>query len=89
MTNTLIQNADIVTLDEQGSILRNASIAIEGKTILAVGEPPAGFIPDEIIDGYNHAALPAFFNAHCHAAMTYERGWAEDLPFPRWLHEKI
>ena len=89
MTNTLIQNADIVTLDEQGSILRNASIAIEGKTILAVGEPPAGFIPDEIIDGYNHAALPAFFNAHCHAAMTYERGWAEDLPFPRWLNEKI
>jgi 5-methylthioadenosine/S-adenosylhomocysteine deaminase len=21
--------------------------------------------------------------------MTYERGWAEDLPFPRWLNEKI
>jgi 5-methylthioadenosine/S-adenosylhomocysteine deaminase len=34
-------------------------------------------------------ALPAFFNAHCHAAMTLERGWAEDLPFDRWLNEKV
>jgi hypothetical protein len=34
-------------------------------------------------------ALPAFFNAHTHAAMTLERGWAEDLPFERWLNERI
>jgi 5-methylthioadenosine/S-adenosylhomocysteine deaminase len=34
-------------------------------------------------------ALPAFFNAHTHAAMTLERGWAEDLPFERWLNEKM
>ncbi len=85
----LIKNVDVVTLDEQGTIRRGANIAIEGQTIAAVGEPPPGFTPDEIIDGYNHAALPAFFNAHCHAAMTFERGWAEDLPFPRWLNEKI
>jgi 5-methylthioadenosine/S-adenosylhomocysteine deaminase len=33
--------------------------------------------------------MPGFVNAHCHAAMTFERGWAEDLPFDRWLNEKI
>jgi 5-methylthioadenosine/S-adenosylhomocysteine deaminase len=33
--------------------------------------------------------VPAFFNAHCHAAMTLTRGWAEDLPFERWLNERI
>ena len=54
-----------------------------------MGQAPPGFEPAEIIDGYNHVALPGFFNAHCHAAMTFERGWAEDLPFPRWLNEKI
>ncbi len=89
MAKTLIKNVDVITLDEKSTILRNSSIAMEGKTILAVGETPPGFAPDETIDGYNHVALPAFFNAHCHAAMTYERGWAEDLPFPRWLNEKI
>jgi 5-methylthioadenosine/S-adenosylhomocysteine deaminase len=85
----LIKNCDIVTLDSRGAILRNSNIAIEGKLIKAVGEAPPDFKPDEIIDGYNHVALPGFFNAHCHAAMTFERGWAEDLPFPRWLNEKI
>ncbi|MBM4423265.1 MAG: amidohydrolase [Chloroflexi bacterium] len=89
MPNLLITNCDIITLDSQGTILRNANIAIEGNTILAVGDRPPDFHPDEIIDGYNHVALPGFFNAHCHSPMTFERGWAEDLPFPRWLNEKI
>lgn len=89
MANILIKNVDILTLDEQGTLLRNSAIAIEGKTIRAVGEIPAGFTPDETVDGYNQVALPGLFNAHCHAPMTYERGWAEDLPFDRWLNEKI
>jgi 5-methylthioadenosine/S-adenosylhomocysteine deaminase len=91
MGKILIKNADVVTLDKQGTILRNANIAIEGKTIKAVGDVPSDFAKhaDEMIDGYNHVALPGFFNAHCHAPMTFERGWAEDLPFPRWLNEKI
>lgn len=86
---TLITNVDVITLDDAGTVLRNTTIAIDGKTIVAVGAVPAGFTPDETIDGYNHVALPGFFNAHCHAPMTFERGWAEDLPFDRWLNEKI
>lgn len=85
----LIKNCDIITLDDHGALFRNADIAIVGQTITAVGNAPPGFEADETIDGYNHVALPGFFNAHCHAPMTFERGWAEDLPFPRWLNEKI
>ena len=47
------------------------------------------FIPESIIPAQERLALPAFFNAHTHAAMTLERGWAEDLPFERWLNERI
>ena len=89
MPRILIENADIVTLDAAGSVIRNGRIAIEGDRIIVVGEVPVDFEPDEVVDGYNHAVLPGFFNAHCHAAMTYERGWAEDLSFDRWLNEKI
>src|SRR5574341_786933 len=89
MTRILIKNVDVITLDDAGTVLRGSNVAIDGKTIAAVGEAPAGFAPDEVIEGYNHVALPGFFNAHCHAPMTYERGWAEDLAFPRWLNEKI
>jgi 5-methylthioadenosine/S-adenosylhomocysteine deaminase len=86
---TLIRDVTAITLDEQDRILQEADVAIDGDRILAVGEVPERFEPDEVIDGRERVALPAFFNAHCHAAMTLERGWAEDLPFDRWLNEKI
>ena len=86
---TLIQSADIITLDKQDRILRNAAIAIADGRIISVGRPAPGFAPDETIDASGHVALPGFFNAHTHAAMTLERGWAEDLPLDRWFNERI
>ena len=35
------------------------------------------------------AILPAFYNAHTHAAMTLMRGYADDLELFRWLSEMI
>jgi 5-methylthioadenosine/S-adenosylhomocysteine deaminase len=89
VTNTLIRNTAAITLDDDGRILHDVDIAIEDRTILSVGEAPNGFVVDELIDGRECVALPAFFNAHAHAAMTLERGWAEDLPFGRWHNERI
>ncbi len=86
---TLIHNVTAITLDEEDHILQDVEIAIAGKSIVAVGQAAPGFAPDEVVDGREMVALPAFFNAHTHAAMTLERGWAEDLPFDRWLNEKI
>ena len=86
---TLIKNTTVVTLDADDRILSDVDLVLEDQHILAVGESPPDFAPDEVIDGREMVALPAFFNAHCHAAMTLERGWAEDLPFERWLNEKI
>jgi 5-methylthioadenosine/S-adenosylhomocysteine deaminase len=87
--STLIKHVTALTLDEADTILQDIEIALAGSTIVAVGKAPADFAPDEIINGRDLLALPAFFNAHTHAAMTLERGWAEDLPFDRWLNEKI
>ena len=44
MSKTLIKNVAIITLDAESTIFRNSNIAIEGKTILAVGEVPADFV---------------------------------------------
>jgi 5-methylthioadenosine/S-adenosylhomocysteine deaminase len=89
MTSILIQNVTAITLDDDDCVLHDVDIAIEGGTIVAVGEAPQGFAADEVIDGRERVALPGFFNAHTHAPMTLERGWAEDLPFERWLNERI
>ncbi len=85
----LIKNVDALLLDAAGTVLRGTDIAIEGRTIRAVGDVPAGFHADETLGGYNHVAVPGFFNAHCHSPMTFERGWAEDLPLDRWFNERI
>ena len=44
---------------------------------------------DRVIDCKENLLMPAFYNAHCHAAMTLFRGYGEDLPLQRWLEEKI
>jgi 5-methylthioadenosine/S-adenosylhomocysteine deaminase len=85
----VIKNVDVITLDPAGTVLTGTDIVIEGKTIRAVGESPPDIEPDEIIDGTSHVAIPGFFNAHCHAPMTFERGYAEDLPLDRWFNERI
>lgn len=89
MRTLLIQHADVLTLDSEKRVLKNADIAIQASRILALGETPRDFVADEIIDATNHVALPGFFNAHAHAAMTLLRGSAEDLPLARWFNEGI
>lgn len=89
MGKILIRNADIVTLNEGGDILLRTDLTITGDRITSVGNVPADFVPDEIIDATDHVLMPGFFNCHTHSPMTFERGWAEDLPFDRWLNEKI
>lgn len=84
-----IQGVDAITLDAEGRVLRGVDLLIEGGRITRIGQAPPGTQADEVIDGRGKVALPGLFNAHSHAAMTFERGWAEDLPFPRWLNEKI
>ncbi len=89
MATLWIRHADVVTLDAAGTIHRDADLLIVDGRIAAIGRLPGDTQADDIIDAAGHAALPGFFNAHCHAPMTFERGWAEDLPFPQWLNEKI
>lgn len=86
---TLIKNVDVLTLDSVGTLLTNTNLILDGRLIQSIGDLPPGLEPEVVINGYNHVAVPGFFNAHCHAPMTFERGWAEDLPLDRWFNERI
>jgi 5-methylthioadenosine/S-adenosylhomocysteine deaminase len=85
----LVEHVDAITLDGEVEQLSDVAIAIEGATIRSVGATPKDFTPDERIDGSGLLALPGFYNAHCHSPMSLQRGWAEDLPFDRWLNERV
>ena len=61
---TLIKDAAVVRPD---GTTAQASIAVDGTRIAAVGAVPEGFAADEIIDGKDMLAVPGFVNAHTHA----------------------
>lgn len=54
-----------------------------------------GTVPDsecqgaEILDGTDKAVIPGFANTHTHAAMTYFRGYGDDLDLMDWLNNMV
>ena len=44
---------------------------------------------ETVIDGSDKAVVPAFYNTHCHAAMSILRGYSDDKPLFEWLSEDI
>ena len=67
---------------------KNENILIEGNRFAMLNAPddtPA----DEVVDCTGLAILPAFYNAHNHAAMTLLRGYADDMPLQEWLNDHI
>lgn len=63
------------------------NLLVDGKFISYIGKDvPAA---DRVIECNGNLIMPAFYNAHCHSAMTLFRGYGDDLPLQRWLNEKI
>lgn len=89
MAKYLLEQATIVTLDADARILYNAQLAIDDGIIVGVDEIPPEFTADERIDLGGRVVMPGLYNAHAHAAMTFARGYAEDMPLDRWFNERI
>ena len=61
----------------------------ESGEIVAVGDPGAVDAGDEALDAAGCLVMPGLVNAHCHAAMTLLRGYADDKPLEAWLREDV
>ncbi len=86
----LIQNATIIPQNENvDAEWFVGDVAIEDELIVAVGQVPDTFEPQEIIDAKDRILMPGFVNCHAHSAMTLLRGFAEDLPLQTWLQDWI
>ncbi len=61
------------------------------ETIFSSIEPSASKadFDGEIVDCKGLAIFPAFYNAHCHVAMTLLRGYADDKPLFEWLQKHV
>lgn len=65
------------------------NILVEGERIAYIGCGLPEKKAERVVEGNGNLIIPAFYNAHCHSAMTLFRGYGDDLPLARWLDEKI
>lgn len=83
----LIRNARILDLVEEHMI--TGDIAIADGRIQSLGEPPAAFSADHVLEASGMVALPGLVNAHTHLSMSLFRNLADDLKLMDWLQDKI
>ena len=66
------------------------NVRIEGNRFQSISQALPTEPADETIDAHGSLAiLPAFYNAHTHAAMSLLRGFADDLDLFDWLSNHI
>ena len=86
-----IENAWILTMDEDYNEFRNGCIQISGGKLLYIG-PMEGrpLVPaDKIVDAEGMIIAPPFFNGHAHVPMSLLRGLGDDSPLKVWLEKYI
>lgn len=93
MTDTLLSNVGVVTVDDANTIVENGWLAVEDGHIAAYGggRPPAALAAGarEHLDADGHVVMPGMVNAHTHLFQTFFRGLADDLALLDWLEQCI
>lgn len=91
MSNILIQNGCVLTMDAQSTMYSPGWVWVEDDQIQAVGanHPPADLAAraNRIIDAAQMAVLPGLVNAHTHLSQTFMRGLGDDKPLLDWLKQ--
>ena len=89
MKKTLLHNCRALLMDEAGTILDNAFVAVEGDKIASVGtvRPDGPF--DQEVDCHGNVLMPGLVNAHTHIPMTLLRGYGGGCDLQTWLNQWI
>lgn len=73
----LIRGCDLVSMDDDGTVISDAAIAVSGGRITWIGKAEdthGGRCSGEIMDGSGLIALPGMIDAHVHTAQQLLRG---------------
>ena len=78
-----------VNLLEKYGFSGTVNVVTNNDIIEYVGKDEPAALADRVIEGNGNLLMPAFYNTHCHSAMTLFRGYGDDLPLQSWLNDKI
>lgn len=86
-----IEIKDVLAVLPEGveDVIRETSLYIERDRITGIGNQPAGFHADKVIDGKDKLVIPGLINCHTHSYMSFMRNVADDLSFMDWLFGTI
>lgn len=85
----VIKNALAILPQGAADVVQETSIYIEQDKITGIGQAPAGFSEDKVIDGKDKLVIPGLINCHTHSYMSFMRNVADDLSFMDWLFGSI
>ena len=77
---TAIENAVVLTMDDDMRVLDRGYVLTDGKNIAEVGEGAFAGEADERIDARGGILLPGFVNTLCHVSMVPFRTMGDDCP---------
>ena len=87
---TILINGLILADPDDAEVVPHARTVISGNRLLAVNVRDSSPLPEtEIVDCSGCLIMPGLVNCHTHAAMSFLRGLADDLPLDRWLNDYI
>ena len=90
--DTLINARWVLPVVPRGKVFENCSVAVHRGEIIALVPTATAtnrFSANETLELNKHVVMPGLVNAHCHAAMSLMRGFADDLPLDCWLKDHI
>lgn len=85
MVDIVVKNGHVY----RGGSVDPATIGIADSRIKSITDAETVPAADRTIDADGGLVLPGLVNAHTHSPMTLFRGFADNLPFETWLHERI
>jgi 5-methylthioadenosine/S-adenosylhomocysteine deaminase len=93
MSQILLQNAGVLTMDGTGRLFTDGAVLVENKVIKQVGRTaevaPLAEASAEKIDLRGRWILPGLINTHVHTSQQLGRGLGDDVDLLTWLHERI
>lgn len=81
-----IINAQIVTVDTQGSVIDNGSLVVGADgAIREIASGKISHTANEVIDARGAIVMPGLINTHAHLGMTLFRGLGDDMSLEDFL----